>query len=340
MNPAHVKKTADSLLRISVVIPAYNVGTYIHRALESVLAQSRPPEEIIVVDDGSTDTTADQVKQYGDRIKYMYQDNAGGAAARNTGIRTAEGNWIAFLDADDEWLPEKLQLQADLVQRHNELVWVTGNYYRCLCEEHRRRLDISAEKIAKLLQGKDYFDNFFSVFLHQAYGCTDTMLIKKKVLDTVGGFPEGQKNVHDMDLWWRIGYRWPRIGCVNRPLAIYHMDRPQSLTVTEQKWKQYSEMIERQLKLARAAGKLEDFKPCAVRMLRMWMRSMLFDAQAEHIRRMLTQFKELLPGGYTAWMWFLTAFPRTTAAGCRQISRIVRRLRLRRRLVRKPPPAP
>ncbi|MCK4960446.1 MAG: glycosyltransferase family 2 protein, partial [Planctomycetes bacterium] len=94
----------DESYSVSVVIAAYNAEKYIQRAIDSVLAQSLPADEIIVVDDGSTDNTGDAVKHYGSKVRYIYQENAGPASARNTAIEAATGTWIAFLDADDEWL--------------------------------------------------------------------------------------------------------------------------------------------------------------------------------------------------------------------------------------------
>ena len=323
-------------LKISVVIPAYNVGAHISRAIESVLAQTRQADEIIVVDDGSTDETATQVKKYGEKVKYIYQENAGAGAARNTGIKAAQFAWIAFLDSDDEWLPEKLKLQLELLQRNPDLVWVTSNYYRCLCAENQQRPHNQQEKTQRLLQGKEYFANFFTAFLYEAYGHTDTMLIKREILEEVGGFTPGQQNAEDMDLWWQIGYRQPKLGCVNQPLAVYHMGIPLSLSVTPQKWEQYREMIERHLILANELGKSDDLRPCATYMLRKWLRGMLFDSQKEEIRRTLRQFPNLLPGWYKAVMWCLTVFPQVTAKGCYAISWIVRKLRLRKKTVRKP----
>ncbi|MHC4386164.1 MAG: glycosyltransferase family 2 protein, partial [Planctomycetota bacterium] len=107
-------------MKISVVIPAYNIEDYIERAIDSVLAQTRQPEEIIVVDDGSTDATAQKIKAYGDQVRYIHQANKGLSGARNTGIRQAQNEWVAFLDGDDEWLPEKLQLQSELLTRNPE----------------------------------------------------------------------------------------------------------------------------------------------------------------------------------------------------------------------------
>src|SRR5690349_5838732 len=93
---------------ISVVIPSYNAAAFVADGVESVFAQSYAPIEVIVVDDGSTDETAAALAPYLDRIRYVRQDNAGPARARNRGLQEARGQWIAFLDADDRWQPEKL----------------------------------------------------------------------------------------------------------------------------------------------------------------------------------------------------------------------------------------
>ena len=123
---------------ISAVIPAYNAEKYIARTLESVLSQTRPADEIIVVDDGSTDGTCEVVKSFGEKVRYIHQENAGVSAARNTGIENARCELIAFLDADDEWLAEYLQIQMQLFDKNPDLAWATANYYCCLCDEKKQ----------------------------------------------------------------------------------------------------------------------------------------------------------------------------------------------------------
>lgn len=111
MNAAERPVSVDNG-RISVVIPVFNCEKYVAEAIRSVLAQSRPPEEIIVVDDGSTDSSADVVKTFGTAVQYVWQTNQKIGAARNAGVAIATGNYIAFLDADDIWMPNKLELQS------------------------------------------------------------------------------------------------------------------------------------------------------------------------------------------------------------------------------------
>ena len=103
-------------LRFGAVIPTYNRAHLIGRALESVLRQSRQPAEIIVVDDGSTDDTAERVASFGPVVHYLHQENVGAAAARNRGVRAAQSEWIAFLDSDDIWRPSHLERMARAIE--------------------------------------------------------------------------------------------------------------------------------------------------------------------------------------------------------------------------------
>jgi len=112
---------------VSVIIPTYNRSRYVTQAIDSVLSQTYKDYEIIVVDDGSTDNTKDVLQPYMDRIRYIYQENSGVSAARNTGIRLAKGEWIGFLDSDDEWLPEKLKIQMTFIQENPSIVAHTVN---------------------------------------------------------------------------------------------------------------------------------------------------------------------------------------------------------------------
>jgi glycosyltransferase involved in cell wall biosynthesis len=115
---------------ISVVIPAYNAADYLPETLQSVFAQSYPVHEVIVVNDGSTDHTDRVLQSFGGRIRQVYQENAGEGASRNVGIEHASGDWIAFLDADDLWSPQKLEEQVCVLQRHPQCVCVHTDFYK------------------------------------------------------------------------------------------------------------------------------------------------------------------------------------------------------------------
>lgn len=117
----------DNSSSISVIIPVYNGERYLAEAIESVLAQTRPADEIIVVDDGSTDNSAAVAQEFGPKVRSARQANLGAAVARNYGVELAHGNLLAFLDADDLWLPDKLALQSAVFADKPELEAVLGH---------------------------------------------------------------------------------------------------------------------------------------------------------------------------------------------------------------------
>src|SRR5262245_48080665 len=106
---------------VTAVIPTYNYGRFVTAAVDSALAQTYPHVEIIVADDGSRDDTRARLAAYGDKVRYLYQDNQGVSAARNTAIRAARGDYYAFLDSDDRWHPRKLEVQMRYLARHPEV---------------------------------------------------------------------------------------------------------------------------------------------------------------------------------------------------------------------------
>jgi len=174
---------------VSVVIPAYNAGAYIAETLESALGQTYAHREIIVVDDGSTDDTPRRVEPYVGQIRYIRQENAGEGGARNAGLRVATGDYIAFLDADDLWLSEKLEVQLDVAARHPESRMIvcdglTFEHGRMGTERLLRgplaaRLD--QEPMGELT-GRFYLD----LIERNAISCPAQTLIPRAVVERVG----------------------------------------------------------------------------------------------------------------------------------------------------------
>ncbi|MDH4201264.1 MAG: glycosyltransferase [Phycisphaerae bacterium] len=330
------KNTANSIT-ISAVIPAYNAEKYIARAIDSVLAQTRPVDEIIVIDDGSSDKTADIVRSYGDKVKLISQPNAGVSAARNTGVLAATGDWVAFLDADDEWLPRKIELQTANLKKHPELVWTTGNYDECLCDENRRAPQYPPQKIRKLLKDNDYFDSYFTAWRYSLWGCSDVQMVRRDVLIKAGLFPVGQKIAEDIDTWLRVAYLHPKVGFIAEPLAIYHFDNPQSGQLLHGHKQSHAAFIQRHYGLACQQGMLDQFKPAAAFTMRLWIRGMLFSGNKDEIRQLLNRFPELFSAGYRVAVYGLTVFPSLTVRVLHLLSKVIRVLKLRRRVTRRPP---
>jgi glycosyltransferase involved in cell wall biosynthesis len=217
------RKTAP----ISVIIPAYNAENFLRRALESIFQQTLAPQEIIVVDDGSTDNTGMIAKEYADRVRYIRQANAGVAAARNTGIRHARSEWIAFLDADDEWLADKLQLQHDALAHHADVIWSATAFFNIrgkkitspspkFSPKWFRKNQIIQDALVPLASGKPIW--------------TGTVMIKRSALLEVNAFDSSFLVGEDLYLWTKLAVKYPRMIYLTQSLAKYHHDNTESLT--------------------------------------------------------------------------------------------------------------
>ena len=315
-------------MTITVVIPAYNAGKYIARTIDSVLAQTRPADEIIVVDDGSTDDTAEQVGKYEGKVSYIHQQNAGASVARNTGIEAATGDWIAFLDGDDEWLPDNLKYQSELIARNPDLAWTAANFICCYCDEDRKQEKLPASNAIEMLNGKEYFDDYFSAFIAGAVGCTDTMLIRRSAIIEAGLFTPGQPMANDIDMWWKIAYLYPEIGYTPQPLAIYHISIADSITKVHRDPQILSELIAKHLDLADQYNKYEQFKPCAQHMLKFWIHKYFHDDRITEIRKLMSRFKNILPATYTIPLNILTISPTITKLTMPTLRKLNKLLRL------------
>ncbi|QSA98980.1 glycosyltransferase family 2 protein [Methylococcus sp. EFPC2] len=198
---------------MSVIIPAYNAERFLAETLESVYAQTRLPLEIIVIDDGSSDGTEAVAKGFEGRtpeLIYVKQENAGPSRARNTGIGLARGNWLAFLDADDLWLADKLERQIDVLRLHPEVTllssdasqfnekgeFITSSHLRFGYTDFSGIID---EPFLRLLEANPIF--------------TATVLLKTDWARKTRGFDESMIYAEDYDLWLRVAYAGGVIAC-------------------------------------------------------------------------------------------------------------------------------
>ncbi len=180
-------------LKIDVIIPSYNRATILKRAIDSVLAQTYPHFSLYVVNDGSTDETNDLIKNYQD-IHYLEQENKGVSSARNYGIKNSHSEWIAFLDSDDEWLPNKLEAQVSFLEAHPEMSFVHSN-------EIWIRNGVRVNPKNKFDKSNNHI---FKRSLEMCLISPSTTLIRRDLIVKHNLFDESLEICEDYDLWLKI----------------------------------------------------------------------------------------------------------------------------------------
>ncbi len=197
---------------VSVIIPAYNAARYLAQAVDSVLAQTHQELDLIVIDDGSTDETQQVLSRYASSLRYFYQPNQGVAVARNRGIAECHGDYVAFLDADDTWRPQKLQRQLDalLHGRGPEVCYCA----RELVDEQLQTLTVTqtARRASALEDLLLMGGNFV--------GGPSAVMVRRDLLQRVGGFDRDMSQCADWDMWIRLAMLSEFI-YVDEPLTTY-----------------------------------------------------------------------------------------------------------------------
>jgi glycosyltransferase involved in cell wall biosynthesis len=211
---------------VSVVIPAWNAASYLRRAIESVLRQTVRPREIIVVDDGSTDNTAAIAAEYASGVTCLRQAHQGLSVARNEGVTRSASDWVAFLDADDEWLPTKLERQLAILRDYPGLRW-------CSC--HRKDVGLAREtdstgsaSVLALLAKRPILP-LVELMAAGLSVAPSGIVVERDVLRESGGFDPSLCYSQDRDLWLRIARHYPWIGYSPEVGVHYHCDTPDSL---------------------------------------------------------------------------------------------------------------
>jgi glycosyltransferase involved in cell wall biosynthesis len=184
---------------VSVIIPAYRAAGVIGRALDSVFTQTRPPHEVLVVDDGSPDDVAAALAPYGQRVRLIRQPNGGASSARNRGLDEARGDLIAFLDADDYWEPHKLRRQLDLLTEHPELGLTAGRFF----DQYPGRTERTAQPFDLKLFDRVLTPRGPDVLFVARRVWTSNVLFRRSLL---GGqrFDTTLRTAEDIDLWVRL----------------------------------------------------------------------------------------------------------------------------------------
>lgn len=237
-------------MKFSIIIPLYNKAPYIRKALESVFAQTYTDFELIIVDDGSTDDSACIVQQFIDErlkvkgeetsgavtstynlspityklsVRLITQSNAGVSAARNSGVATSSGEYIAFLDADDWWEPTYLEKMAKLIEDYPDVGLYASNYM--YYKLGKTRVAVNNIETGYFNYPKAYYEGSAMPIW------TGAAMIPRKVFDEMGGFPLGIKLGEDFLLWAKIALQYP-VAFLNEALAWYNNDVPVTLRAT------------------------------------------------------------------------------------------------------------
>jgi glycosyltransferase involved in cell wall biosynthesis len=196
---------------VSTVITTYNRKRWVEHAIDSVTQQIYPPDEIIVVDDGSTDGSEQLIKRKFPQVRYLWQKNQGISASRNLGIRNASGKWIAFLDSDDTWLPRKLEKQIQTLKKNPE-------YLICHTDEIwiRRGRRVNPRKIHQKFGG-DIFEKCLPLCLISP----SSVLVHRQIFNRIGLFDTALPVCEDYDMWLRICAVYPVL-YLDEPLLVKH----------------------------------------------------------------------------------------------------------------------
>lgn len=201
---------------VTVVIPNYNYADYVGEAIESCLRQTYPDIEVIVVDDGSRDDSRNIIEGFGDKIRPIFQQNAGVSAARNAGVAAGCGEFVAFLDADDVWMPEKLEMQVAAFRADPELGLV-----HVAVEE----IDGDGKKVGERLKGGEGDDVWKDLLLFTGRGVLgggSGAMIPRAIFEETGGFDTRLSTSADWDLYYRISRRYS-VGFIGKPLLQYRV---------------------------------------------------------------------------------------------------------------------
>ncbi|MCP5002593.1 MAG: glycosyltransferase [Planctomycetes bacterium] len=190
---------------VSVVIPTFNSGKFVVQAVKSVLEQSYRSLEVLVVDDGSTDNTKVLLSDFNDSIKYHYRENKGPSAARNFGIKMAKGEYVSFLDADDLWIPGKIEVQLDFFERYRDLGLLFSDVEEF--DEDKilpKRFSYAVQSYGKDGASQVYFQEAYVKLLMNNFICTSTVMVRSESFKKAGFFDESLRIVEDRDMWLRI----------------------------------------------------------------------------------------------------------------------------------------
>lgn len=236
---------------ISIIVPAYNAESHIKEAIESVLNQTYENLEIIVVDDGSSDKTSEIIKSIQDpRVVYFYQGNQGQSAARNTGIKATKGKYVAFLDSDDLFLPEKLEEQIGFLESHPDCEVCYCKIYHFYNKETEKLFYNPIESHSGFIFDKLLERNFINPL---------SVVLRKEILTKYGGFKNDWRRCDEQYLWLKLAFHQVKFCYLDKVLAYYRIHQ-KSLSGQAQYLKETAEKTLELLDLVKSWLKPEERK--------------------------------------------------------------------------------
>jgi GT2 family glycosyltransferase len=298
--------------KISVVIPAYNAEGLIGAAIESVLAQTRPVKEIVVVDDGSTDGTGETARRYGSTVRLLRQENAGPSAARNRGIEAATGEWIAFVDTDDLWLPHKVEAEQEVLAAAPGLAWVGVNHFLRDFATGEEIVRFDPGRAAALLGDGPVLPCFVEAACAGLGWDPVGLLVRREVLLEAGGFRAGLHYAEDLDLCLSIARHHPAIGFHPEPAAVHLVGRTGSLSGREPVAAQMAVLhtiYHRHRPWAEAAGSGEALARLFRTIVQDQIAGLLLDGRRREMVRVLAMYRDILPPSYRLAVTALSLLP-------------------------------
>lgn len=225
---------------ISVVIPTYNRKNIVLEAIQSVLQQEPKNYEVIVVDDGSTDKTAEYIKSLKLPVRIINKENGGVASARNAGIKNARGRYIALLDSDDIWLPGILKAQLAYLKFHPNIPLVYTDQYIQVRGRRRKKTRFGYQQPRNMFNLPGFIDK---VPIHSS-----SVMVRKSIFEKMGSFNENLKIHEDTEMWNRISERY-KLGFIDKPLAIFRWEADSRHLLRESERKKFVQEGKKYMKL-------------------------------------------------------------------------------------------
>jgi glycosyltransferase involved in cell wall biosynthesis len=287
--------------KVSVIIPTYQCATYVSLAVKSVLTQTYRDFDVIVVNDGSTDNTLQVLAEFNEKIQVITQANGGSSAARNTGIRATSSEYIAFLDADDFWLPHKLEQQMPLFEEDPKVGLVFGDI---LLATSKGVLKDTNFKLMPPSKGMVFHDLFKGNFIPAT-----SVVIRRCCIDEVGFFDEGVLGPEDYDLWLRISQAW-NVAYVNEPVAIYRISPGQ---LSANNYRMMQQLIRVKSRIFNNYPDLSTMDPktleiCYYNLYIRAAKLALMEKQPGKCRSILEDYRSLKRPTYRYWLLFFASW--------------------------------